>query len=47
MRHVREAKWSDENNEKEKEGGFIENDVSEKRKLIDRKYYQKQEKQVI
>ena len=36
---VREAKWSDKNNEKEGEGGFIEKDVSEKGKQrIDAKY---------
>ena len=39
MRCVREAKWSNENNEKEGESGFIENDVSEKQnQRIDTKY---------
>ena len=39
MWRVREGKWPDENNEEEGEGGFIENDVSEKQKQrIDTKY---------
>ena len=39
MWFVREGKWSNENNEKEGEGGFIENDVSEKwKQRIDTKY---------
>ena len=36
---VKQAKWSYESNEKEGDGGFIENDVSEKQKQrIDTKY---------
>ena len=39
MRYVTEAKWSDKKNEKERESGFIENDMSKKRKQwIETKY---------